>query len=135
MRATLTAAALALALGASPALVAAQAPRPGPAPQAGPGVRPGDEIRLDENTSLKATALEARLAALQANFSLLYRQMQDMQLEAQKILEERKTLLEGAARRSNVDLRDTTEWVLDTKSQRYVRVQRPPAPPTTTPQR
>lgn len=134
MRASLSSVAFGLAVCLSPGLVTAQA-RPGSPPVVQPGIRPGDEIRLDENTSLKATALEARLSALQANFSLLYRQMQDMQLEAQKVFDERKVLLEGAAKRANVDARDTTEWVLDTKGQRYVRVQRPPAVGVPTPQR
>ena len=136
MRRAVLIVAFAVTAGVSPAFVHAQA-RPGAAPTtpAQPVVRPGDEIRLDENTSLKATALEARLSALQANFSLLYRQMQDMQLEAQKVLEERKALLEGAAKRVNVDVRETTEWALDTKGQRYVRVPRPAAPAVPAPQR
>ncbi|MGH9650820.1 MAG: hypothetical protein ACRD3I_10165 [Terriglobales bacterium] len=125
---------LAAAVGLSPALVDAQA-RPGaPAAPVQPTTRPGDEIKLDENTSLKASALEARLQALQAQWALLQRLVQDMQLEAQKIVEERKALIEGAAKRANVDARDMAEWVLDTKGQRYVRVQRP-APGAQAPQR
>jgi TolA-binding protein len=129
MRASLAAVALGGVVCLGVGAAAAQGPRPGAPPVAPSTVRPGDEIRLDETTSLKATAVEARLSALQANFTLLYRQMQDMQLEAQKLLDERKVLLEGAARRANVDVRDPTEWVLDTRGQRYVRVQRPAAAP------
>ena len=125
---------LAAAVAVSAGLVHAQA-RPGTAPApAQSTTRPGDEIKLDENTSLKASALESRLQALQAQWALLQRLVQDMQLEAQKIVEERKTLIEGAAKRMNMDARDPNEWVLDTKGQRYVRQQRP-APGAPTPQR
>ena len=125
---------LAAAIGLSPALVNAQA-RPGaPAAPAQPTIRPGDEIKLDENTSLKASALEARMSALLANFALLQRQAQDMQQEMQKMIDERKGLIEGAARRINVDPKDPNEWVLDTKGQRYVRQQRP-VPGAQAPQR
>jgi hypothetical protein len=120
-------------VGLSPVLVQAQA-RPGTPPTQAPQVRPGDEIRLDESTSLKAAALEARMSALIANFALLQRQAQDMQQEMQKMLDERKGLIEGAGRRMNVDTRDPNEWVLDTKGQRYVRQQRP-APGAQAPQR
>ena len=133
MRRAVATATLAAIVGLSPALVHAQA-RPGMPTPAPPAVRPGDEIKLDENTSLKASALESRLQALQAQWALLQRLVQDMQLEAQKIVEERKTLIDGAAKRSNVDVKDANEWVLDTKGQRYIRQPRP-LPGAQTPQR
>ncbi len=125
--------ALVLTVCLMPAAVHAQA-RPGAQPAPAQPIRPGDEIRLDENTSLKASALESRLQALQAQWALLQRLVQDMQLEAQKIVEERKAIIEGAAKRMNVDARDPNEWMLDTKGQRYVRQQRP-APGAQTTQR
>lgn len=121
--------ALALTVCLMPAAVHAQA-RPGtPVAPAQPATRPGDEIKLDESTSLKAQALESRMSALLANFALLQRQAQDMQQEMQRMIEERKGLIEGAAKRMNVDAKDPNEWALDTKNQRYLRQQRPaPAP-------
>ncbi len=129
----LPAVALVLAVCLMPAAVHAQA-RPGTQPALAQPIRPGDEIRLDENTALKASALESRLQALQAQWALLQRLVQDMQLEAQKIVEERKAIIEGAAKRMNVDAKDPNEWMLDTKGQRYVRQQRP-APGAQAPQR
>jgi len=129
----LPAVALVLTVCLMPASVHAQA-RPSAQPAPAQPIRPGDEIRLDENTSLKASALESRLQALQAQWALLQRLVQDMQLEAQKIVEERKAIIEGAAKRMNVDAKDPNEWMLDTKGQRYVRQQRP-APGAQAPQR
>lgn len=99
MRANLTAVAFGLAFWMNPALVAAQAPRPGTAPQVQPGVDAGHAARGAEG------------------------------------VRRTEVLFEGAAKRSNVDVKDATEWVLDTKNQRYVRIQRPPAATAPTPQR
>jgi len=119
----------ALLVALAPAVAVAQARsaqvRPGVAPAA---PRPGEEIKLDESTTLKAAALEARMSALLANFALLQRQAQDMQTEMNKMLEERKALVTDAARRVNVPVADPNEWALDNKGQRFVKVQRPPAP-------
>lgn len=86
-----------------------------------------DEIKLDEATTLKAAALEARASALLANLALAQRQFQDMQQELQRVLEERKGLIEEAGRKANVEVREPLEWALDNKGQRYQRVVRPPA--------
>ncbi|MDR7574333.1 MAG: hypothetical protein QN194_15575 [Armatimonadota bacterium] len=84
-----------------------------------------NEIRLDEQATLRAAAIEARMSAIVANFALLQRQAQDLQQEMSKVLEERKRLIEEAARRANVEVRDVNEWAFDNKNQRYVRVRRP----------
>lgn len=87
-----------------------------------------DEIKLDESTALKAAALEARASALLANLALMQRQAQDMQQELQKILDERKTLIQDAAKKVNVEVKEPLEWALDNKGQRYQRVVRPSPP-------
>jgi len=97
-------------LGAQPAKPASEAP----------------EIKLDEQTTLKATALEARMAAVVANFALLQRQAQDMQQELKQILEDRKKLIEDAAKKSRTDVGDANEWMFDNKGQRYVKIKRTP---------
>ncbi len=86
----------------------------------------GPEIKLDESTTLKATALEARMAALVANFALLQRQAQDMQQELKQILEDRKKLIEDAAKKGRTDVGDANEWMFDNKGQRYVKIKRAP---------
>jgi hypothetical protein len=90
-----------------------------------------DEIKLDESTTLKASALEARASALLANLALMQRQAQDMQKELQTILDERKVLIQDAAKKSNVEVKEPLEWALDNKGQRYHRVVRPGMPATT----
>jgi hypothetical protein len=119
-----------IAVGAVPELAGAQAPpsRPAPAPPP-PGATPAaplPEIKLDENTSLKASALESRMAAIVASFALLQRQAQDMQQEMKQILDERKKLVEDAARRGGVDVGDANEWAYEAKNQRYVKIKRTP---------
>jgi hypothetical protein len=105
-----------------PAVVLAQQPsRPAtPAPAAGSG----EEIKLDESTTLKAAALEARISAVLANFALLQRQAQDLQQEMTKMLEERKTLIQDAGKKATVDVKDPNEWAFDNKGQRYLKVRR-----------
>jgi hypothetical protein len=90
-----------------------------------------DEIRLDEPTTLKAAALEARASALLANLQLMQRQAQDMQQELQKILDERRALIQDAGKKANVDVKEPLEWALDYKGQLYRRVIRPPVAPAT----
>ena len=82
------------------------------------------EIRLDETTTLKAAALEARMAALVANFALLQRHAQDIQQEMKTLLEERKQLIEAAGKKANVEVKDTNEWAFDNKGQRYMHIRR-----------
>ena len=84
------------------------------------------EIKLDEQTTLKATALEARMAAVVANFALLQRQAQDMQQELKQILEDRKKLIEDAAKKNRIDVGDPNEWMFENKGQRYVKIKRAP---------
>jgi hypothetical protein len=95
----------------------------GPTPP--PAAQSKDEIKLDESTTLKAAALEARASALLANLALAQRQFQDMQQELQKILDERKVLIQDAAKKANVEVKEPLEWALDNKGQRYQRVVRP----------
>jgi len=90
-----------------------------PAPEA-------PEIKLDEQTTLKATALEARMAAVVANFALLQRQAQDMQQELKQILEDRKKLIEDAGKKNRIDVGDANEWMFENKGQRYVKIKRTP---------
>ena len=98
----------------------------------GAGAQPGrpapeaPEIKLDEQTTLKATALEARMAAIVANFALLQRQAQDMQQEMKQILEDRKKLIEDAGKKSRIDVGDANEWMFENKGQRYVKIKRTP---------
>ena len=84
------------------------------------------EIKLDEQTTLKATALEARMAAVVANFALLQRQAQDMQQELKQILEDRKKLIEDAGKKNRIDVGDANEWMFENKGQRYVKIKRAP---------
>ena len=84
------------------------------------------EIKLDEATTLKAAALEARMSALIANFALLQRQAQDMQQEMNKMLEERKKLIGDAGKKANVEVKEPNEWAFDNKGQRYLKVKRTP---------
>ena len=105
-------------------------PRSTPSPQApgtppsaaAPGSSPTDgaEIKLDESTTLKAAALEARMSAVIANFALLQRQAQDLQAEMAKMLEERKTLIEEAGKKAKIEVKNANEWAFDNKGQRYV---------------
>ena len=115
-------AALVLILAAAPS--SAQQPRPAEPPRA--TVAPADEIKLDESGSLKAAAVQARMSAILANFALLQRQAQDLQTEMAKALDERKKLIDEAARRSRVDVRDLTEWVYDEAGHRYIRSKKTP---------
>jgi hypothetical protein len=117
-------------LGLSSVVAAQQRPQPPrtPPPAATQPAPPADapgEIKLDESTTLKAAAMEARISAIVANYALLQRQAQDLQQEMGKILEERKKLIEDAARKSNAQVQDTTEWAFDNKGQRYVHTRRP----------
>jgi hypothetical protein len=121
------AAAMVGVLCVGPAWSGAQPRQPGPGP-AQPG-RDSQEIELDESTSLKVAALEARMSAVIANFALLQRQAQDLQQEMARLLEERKQFVQEAGRRRAV--KDPNEWLFDNKGQRFVRNPRPgaPAPP------
>jgi hypothetical protein len=107
-----------------PAMALAQA-RPQPARSSAQPAPEAGEIRLDESTTLKAAALEARISAVLANFALLQRQAQDLQQEMAKMLEERKALIHDAGRKATVDVKDPNEWAFDNKGQRYVKVRRP----------
>ena len=84
------------------------------------------EIKLDEQATLKAAALEARMSALLANFALLQRQAQDMQQEMARMLEERKKLIEDAARKANTEVGNPNEWAFDNKNERYLKLKRTP---------
>jgi hypothetical protein len=122
---------LGLLLSASP--LAAQ-PRPADprghgasGPAAAPAVvPPGDEIKLDEATALRAVANQSRLSAILANAALLQRQFQDLQSEWSRTLEERKKLIDESARKARVDVREVNEWVYDEAGQRYVRSRKKP---------
>ena len=97
-----------------------QAPRS--AEPARPGVvPPGDEIKLDESSALKASAVQSKMSAILANFALLQRQAQDLQAEMTKALDERKRLLEEAGRKARVEVREANEWVYDEAGLRYIR--------------
>ena len=120
------AAAVVTVLWCMPAAALAQ-PRPTTPP---PAAASKDEIKLDESTTLKAAALEARASALLANLQLMQRNAQDMQQELQKILEERKTLIQDAAKKANVEVKEPLEWALDHKGQLYRRLVRPQAAPS-----
>ncbi|MBM4440903.1 MAG: hypothetical protein FJ027_10810 [Candidatus Rokubacteria bacterium] len=113
---------LALAPWLHAAPLAAQ-PRPAAPP---PAVAPGDEIKLDESSALRAVAIESRMVAIQANFQLLLRQVQDLQNEMNKAVDERKKLLEDAGRKAKAEVREHTEWRYDEAGQRYIRVRRNP---------
>jgi len=114
-------AALALTLSAVP--LAAQT-RPADPPRT--TVAPGDEIKLDESSALKANAIQSRMSAILANFALLQRQAQDLQSEMTRALDERKKLIDESARKGRVDVRDVNEWVFDEAGQRYVRARKTP---------
>jgi hypothetical protein len=110
----------AVLLAQQPTQPAQQPARPAtPAPAADAA-----EIKLDESTTLRAAALEARISAVVANFALLQRQAQDLQQEMTKMLEERKTLIQDAGKRATVDVKDPNEWAFDNKGQRYLKVRR-----------
>ena len=99
-----------------------QAAPPRPAEPARPGVVPaGDEIKLDESSALKASAVQSKMSAILANFALLQRQAQDLQAEMTKVLDERKRLLEEAGRKTRVEVREPNEWVYDEAGLRYIR--------------
>jgi vancomycin resistance protein YoaR len=132
MRKAVAVAVLALFLiGFATSTAPAQQPqRPAPAAPSAPAPAPGDagpEIKLDETTTLRAAALEARMSAVLANFALLQRQAQDLQQEMTKMLEERKKLIEDAGKKANVEVKDPNEWAFDNKGQRYVNARRVPA--------
>lgn len=91
-----------------------------------PRVVPVDEIKLDESGTLKAALTESRMSAILAKFALLQRQAQDLQQEMTKALDERKKLLDDAAKRARVELREPNEWVYDEAGQRYVRARKTP---------
>jgi hypothetical protein len=98
-----------------------QAP-PRPAELARPGVvPPGDEIKLDETSALKASAVQSKMSAVLANFALLQRQAQDLQSEMTRALDERKRLLEEAGRKARVEVREPNDWVYDEAGLRYFR--------------
>jgi hypothetical protein len=99
-----------------------RSPAPAPTPAAAAEV---NEIQLDEATALKAAAVDARISAIVANYALLQRQLQDMQQEAQRLLEDKKKLVTEAARRVNLEVKDPNEWAYESKGQRYVRIRRP----------
>ena len=93
-----------------------------PAEPARPGAVPaGDEIKLDESSALKASAVQSKMSAILANFALLQRQAQDLQAEMTKVLDDRKRLLEEAGRKTRVDVREPNEWVYDEAGLRYIR--------------
>ena len=100
------------------------AQQPTPPAQAQPAADTA-EIKLDESTTLKAAALEARISAVLANFALLQRQAQDLQQEMTKMLEERRTLIQDAGQKATVDVKDPNEWAFDNTGQRYLKVRRP----------
>ncbi|HUF92321.1 MAG TPA: hypothetical protein VMR23_08090 [Candidatus Limnocylindria bacterium] len=110
------------ALGAG---AACAQPRP-PAPPSGAPAASQPEIKLDEQATLKAAALEARMSALLANYALLQRQAQDMQQEMARMLEERKKLIEEAARKANTEVGNPNEWAFDNKNERYLKLKRTP---------
>ncbi|MGH7392406.1 MAG: hypothetical protein ACREM3_23565 [Candidatus Rokuibacteriota bacterium] len=116
---------LALVTERARAQAVAQRP-PAATPATAQPAAPPPEIKLDENTSLKASALESRMAAIVANYALLQRQAQDLQQEMKTVLEERKKLIEEAARRGRVEVGDANEWAYENKGQRYVRIKRAP---------
>jgi hypothetical protein len=89
--------------------------------QQAPPRPPGDEIKLDETSALKASAVQSKMSAILANFALLQRQAQDLQTEMAKALDERKRLLEEAGRKTRVEVREPNEWVFDEAGQRYIR--------------
>ena len=91
-----------------------------------PRVAPADEIKLDESGALKAAAIQSKMSAILANFALLQRQAQDLQTEMTKALDERKRLLEEAATRGRVEMREPNEWVYDEANRRYVRARKNP---------
>ena len=97
-----------------------------PRPAEPPRVAPADEIKLDESGALKAAAIQSKMSAILANFALLQRQAQDLQTEMTKALDERKKLLEEAARRGKVEIREPNEWVYDEANRRYVRARKTP---------
>jgi len=110
-----------VALCVSAGVSSAQQPRSA----APPVVAPGDEIKLDESSALKAAAIQSKMQAILANFALLQRQAQDLQTEMTKALDERKKVIEEAGRRTRVEVREPNEWVFDEAGHRYVRAKKP----------
>ena len=90
-------------------------------PQRPAALAPGEEIKLDESSALKASAIQSKMSAILANFALLQRQAQDLQTEMTRALDERKRLLEDAGRRVRIDVKEPNEWVYDEGGQRYVK--------------
>jgi hypothetical protein len=120
---------MAVALTATTLVVAPVAAQPSPvqlAQATTPQPGPGEEIRLDEQTTLKAAATEAKMSAILANFALLQRQAQDMQNELKGLLDERKKLIEDAGKKQRVDVKDTNEWAFENNRQRYVKMKKAP---------
>jgi len=129
---------VAASLIAAPALAQTPRPQPSGTPQTPAGRPAGQpvaqapapaepaEIKLDETTTLRAAALEARMSAVLANFALLQRQAQDLQQEMAKLLDERKGLITDAGKKASVDVKDSNEWAFDNKGQRYLKVRRQP---------
>jgi hypothetical protein len=106
-----------------PAGPASAQTRPATPPVAVPS---GDEIKLDESSALKASAIQSRMSAILANFALLQRQAQDLQTEMTKSLDDRKKLLDEAGRKVRAEVRDPNEWVYDEAGQRYIRARKTP---------
>ncbi len=126
---SLAAVCLALVMSTTTCALAQRRPEPRPAPTQAPAppaapAAPAvtQEIKLDESTTLKAVAVEARMSAILANFALLQRQAQDLQQDMARLLDERKKLIEGAGQQANVEVADANEWAFDNKGQRYLRV-------------
>lgn len=124
-RAIVTASIAPLVLGVGNAGAQRRPPEPAPPASTAPAATQ-PEIKLDEQGTLRAAALEARMSALLANFALLQRQAQDMQQEMAKMLEERKKLIEDAARKANTEVGNPNEWAFDNKNERYLRLKRTP---------
>ena len=120
MQRRMAAAVLALTFGISSGVMAQTRPAQPPRTPAAAPAADGAEIKLDESTNLKATALEARMSAVIMNYALLQRQAQDLQQEMAKMLDERKRLLEDAGKKAGVDVKNSGEWAFDSKAERYV---------------
>ena len=103
-----------------PAVGLAQAPRSA----APPAEAAAPELKLDDQSALKAAAVDAQMSALLARSALLQRELQDMQQEWKKLLDERRKLIEDAAMKAKVDVKEPMEWIFDNKGQRYVKVRR-----------
>jgi hypothetical protein len=104
----------------------AESPRTSAAPATPPAIAPGDEIKLDESGALKASAIQSKMSAILASYALLQRQAQDLQTEMTKALDDRKKLIDEAARKAKVEVREVNEWVYDEGGQRYIRSKKKP---------